>query len=142
MAKATYDDVNLILRLYELRREEKMRAAREWFITSFKPQTFQEFLEIAPPGSPQNAQYRMVTTYWEMVASFITSGVLNEELYFQSGGELLFCWARIMHLVPEMRQVFGNHVAGNLENAAGRYIQYMEGREPGWFDRFLARVRS
>ena len=79
---ATYDDVNLLLRLYELRRDDKMREAREWFAGVFKAKNMEEFMQQARPGSGPNAWYRMVTSYWEMVASFITAGVLNKELFF------------------------------------------------------------
>jgi hypothetical protein len=142
MEQPTYDDVNLILRLYELRREEKMRQAREWFAKSCKPKTFEEFQQLCPPGSDQNAYYRMVMSYWDMVASFITSRVLNEELFFQSGGELMFCWARTMHLIPQMRKLFGPRVAQNMEEVANRYIRYMEERDPGWFERLTTMVRA
>src|SRR5581483_3473763 len=57
----TFDDVNLILRLYEMRREERLRAARAWFIANFKPRTLQEFDALCPPGSDANASFRMVT---------------------------------------------------------------------------------
>ena len=82
MSKATYDDVNLILKLYELRREEKMRAARSWFAANFKCKSMAEFGQLCPPGSEANAMMRQVTSYWEMAASFVTAGVLNEELLF------------------------------------------------------------
>ena len=83
-ARATYDDVNLIMRLYETRRDDRMREAREWFRASFKVKSYEEFQALCPPGSESNASYRMVTTYWEMVASFLTSGVLNAELFYQT----------------------------------------------------------
>ena len=72
--RATYDDARLILSLYETRREERLRKARAWFAGSFKPRSLEDFSALCPPGSDENASYRMVTTYWEMVASFITSG--------------------------------------------------------------------
>ena len=75
--QVTYDDVNLVLRLYELRRETKMREARAWFTANFRPQTWAEALEKWPPGSPENAMYRQVVSYWEMCASFITSDERN-----------------------------------------------------------------
>ena len=74
---ATYDDVNLMIKLYELRREERMREARTWFATSFKAKTLEEFQALCPPGSDENASFRMLVTYWDMVGSFLTSGVLN-----------------------------------------------------------------
>jgi uncharacterized membrane protein YgcG len=69
----TYDDVNLILKLYELRREERMRKARAWF-AKYKASSIDEHLKHYPPGSEEDASFRMVTTYWEMVASFVTAG--------------------------------------------------------------------
>ena len=56
MAHATYDDVNLILRLYDMRREEKMRAARTWFVANFRPKTMAGFNHLCPPGSEENAR--------------------------------------------------------------------------------------
>ena len=79
---ATHEDVNTICRLYEMRREEKMRTARDWFAKSFKVKNMDEFSRLCPPGYDTNAYFRMVVTYWEMVASFIACGVLNEELFF------------------------------------------------------------
>ena len=88
-ARATYDHATLILQLYEMRREERMRKARARFVASFRPKTLDELAAVCPPGSDESASYRMVVTYWEMVASFITANVLDQELFFQSGRELL-----------------------------------------------------
>lgn len=82
MDKPTYDDVNLILKLYDLRREPRLREARRWFIAAFKAKTLQELNALCPPGSEENASYRQMTTHCEMVASFLTLGVLNPELYY------------------------------------------------------------
>src|SRR5271154_2860541 len=81
MAHATYDDVTLILRLYEMRREPTMRAARAWFSKSFKVKTLEEFDQLCPKGSETNAWARQVITYWDMVASFLNAGVLSDELF-------------------------------------------------------------
>ena len=143
VARATYDDVNLILRLYEMRREPRMRDARKWFIGSFKVQTFEEFQALCPPGSEANASYRMVTTYWEMVASFLTSGVLNNELFYQSGRELLFVWERVRDIVPAVREKFGHtRELKNLEEAATAYIGWWNHTAPGAYDAFSKRVRG
>jgi hypothetical protein len=140
---ATYDDVNLILRLYEMRREEKLRQARDWFAKSFKVKSMDEFNKLCPPSYDTNAYFRMVVTYWEMVASFITAGVLNEELFFQSGTELLFCWERIRDLVPEARvQSKNENLYNNLEKVANRLIQHLEKNSPGSPQAFSARVRG
>ena len=140
---ATYDDVNLILRLYELRREEKLRQARDWFGKSFKVRNMEEFNKLCPPSYDTNAYFRMVISYWEMVASFITAGVLNEELFFQSGMELLFCWERVRDMIPEARAVNKNENAyKNLETVANRLIQHLEKNSPGAYEAFSKRVRG
>src|ERR1019366_10675810 len=125
--QATYDDANLILRLYELRRDEKLRKAREWFATNFVASSEEDILRIAPPGSQENAYMRMVISYWEMVASFITSGVLNQDLFFQSGRELLFVWERIRDLLPAMREAYKDPTyLVNFEKVATAYIEYLK----------------
>ena len=115
--QATYDDANLILKLFELRREEKMRQARQWFATNFTPTSIEDAQKLIAPGTQENAYFRMVVSYWEMVASFVTSGVLNQELFFESGGELLFVWERVRELLPSFRAASKNPIAWkNLEN--------------------------
>jgi hypothetical protein len=100
--QATYDDANLCLRLFELRREETMRKARQWFGT-FSATSLEEVQKLAPPGSQENAYFRMVLSYWDMAASFVTAGVLNEELFLQTNGEILFVWEKFRGLVEEYR---------------------------------------
>lgn len=142
-ARATYDDVNLILRLYEMRREDRLREARKWFTGSFKVKTFEDFQTLCPPGSETNASYRMVTTYWEMVGSFLTSGVLNNELFYQSGRELLFVWERVRDIVPAARDAFKHpRELKNLEEAATAYIAWWNHTSPGAYDAFTKRVRG
>jgi hypothetical protein len=140
---ATYDDVNLILRLYDLRREEKFRKAREWFAWSFKVRTVDELNALCPPGSDENAYYRMVISYWEMVASFITSEVLKPDLFFQSGREMLFVWERIRDLVPQLRETSKDPASfRNLEKVALLYIQWMKNNSPDSYSAFSARVKG
>lgn len=140
-AKATYDDAGLILGLYESRREERLRKARAWFSASFKPKTTGDLAALCPPGSDENAYYRMVLTYWEMVASFLTSGVLNRELFYQSGRELLLVWVRIEGILPAVREQQKDPMYyANLEAAAHDYIEYLEARAPGSYKAFAARV--
>jgi hypothetical protein len=142
-ARATYDDVNLILRLYEQRREDRLREARKWFTASFKAKSFEDFQALCPPGSEANASYRMVVTYWEMVASFLTSGVLANELFYQSGRELLFVWERVRDILPKVREVNGNpRELKNLEDAASAYISWWNQTCPGAYEAFSKRVRG
>jgi hypothetical protein len=142
-AKPTHEDAKLILRLYEMRREERMREARRWFATSFKVKTIAEFQALCPPGSEANASFRMVVTYWDMAASFVTSGVLNQELFFQSGGELLFAWERLRDVLPHLREANGNPVQyRNLEIASRAFVEWWNKEAPGAYDAFSARIRG
>ena len=141
--KANYNDAKLILKLYDMRREPRLRDARKWFAASFKVKTFEEFTKLCPVGSEPNASYRMVVTYWEMVASFLTAGVLNLELFCQSGRELLFCWERVRDVLPAVRQSYGHsRELKNLELAAAAYIKWWNKAAPGAYDAFSKRVRG
>ena len=140
---ATYDDANLILKLYDMRREEKLRQARAWFTANFHCATMEEFNKICPAGSQENAYARQVITYWEMVASFIANGVLNEHLFFQSGMELLLVWERVKDFVPDMRKANKNPGAWkNLEMVANKFVQHLNSVDPETHAAFSARVRG
>ncbi len=76
-----------------------MRKARQWFAT-FSAKTP---ADMPPMGSQENAYLRMVTSYWDMAATFVTSGVLNEDLFLETNGELLFVWEKMKDLVPQVR---------------------------------------
>ncbi|WP_155121229.1 DUF4760 domain-containing protein [Bryobacter aggregatus] len=139
--QATHEDANLILRLYEIRREERMRTARDWYARSFRPKTMQEFGSIAPPGSSENTYMRQVTSYYEMVASFLTAGLLNKQLFFQSGAELLLCYLRLRPILPQLRESFVNPQAfANLEIMGEEYLAWYDQKQAGSKDAILARM--
>ncbi len=141
--QATYDDANLILRLFELRREEKLREARDWFALNFKFKDAEEMQQAAPPGSKENAYIRMVVGYWEMASSFVTAGVLNQELFFQSNGEMLFVWERLREFVPSMRAFMKNpHSFQNLEIVGNAYAKWMQSHGPEAYPAFQAMVKG
>jgi hypothetical protein len=102
---ATYEDARLILHLYELRREPRLREARDWFTGKFQPKSADDVRTIgAARATPENASYRMVTTYWDMAASFVARGILDSELFLESGGEMLVVWARLEPFIADLRQ--------------------------------------
>jgi hypothetical protein len=141
MGQATYDDVNLILRLYDMRREDKMRAARSWFVANFRPKTMAEFNHLCPPGSEQNAMVRQVTSYWDMVGSFIRSGVLNQDLFFQSNREMLLTWMRLQPVIEEIRAAFKDpSYMANLQAVGEAYIDFLSKIGPETYATFKARV--
>jgi len=105
--KPTTADAHLILELYDLRREAEMRKARAWWAGEFFPQSADDFMKVAwAMGTPENNWLRQVGGYWNIVASFVLTGVLNEELFLQPGfsGELFVIYAKVHPLVKELRQ--------------------------------------
>lgn len=140
-SRPTYDDANLILRLYEMRREERMREARAWFTANFRPKKWEELATLVPPGSHENASYRMVISYWDMVASFIVTGVLSRELFFQSGRELLLVHERLRHVLPGIREAYKDPAyLANLEQVGHEMAMHMQGLGPDAYQAFVKRV--
>ncbi|HKP73387.1 MAG TPA: hypothetical protein VJT82_10650 [Pyrinomonadaceae bacterium] len=95
------EDVNIILRLYELRREETMRKARDWFTTDFTPESTQDLLGVMV--GEHNAAYRMVTSYWDMAAAFVNHGAVDEQLFNDIHFEHIAVFARVQPFLAEFR---------------------------------------
>ena len=141
--KPTYDDANLILRLYEMRRDERMRQARAWFTAKCKGvKNYDELIKLAPGGSEENASIRMVTSYWDLVGSFMTSGVLNKELFFQSGRELLLVWERVRDYLPSMREAYKDpNYLTHLETIGNEFAAYFKKQDNDAYEAFLKRIK-
>ena len=122
--KPTAADAQLILQLYDLRREAEMRKARNWWAAEFFPQSADDFLKVSSAfGTQENNWLRQVGGYWGIVTSFVLSGVLNEELFLQPGfsGELFLIYAKIHPFVKELREKLNDPEAFlNLEKAVTR----------------------
>jgi hypothetical protein len=132
MGEVTHDQGNLLLRLYELRREPRMREAREWYFANYHPKSLEDMTTQAPPGSPGNASVRMVISYWEMAASMVNRGLIDEEFFFENTGEQWAVWERIKGLVPATRERSKNpHQYENLEKHVKRFEAWREKRAPG-----------
>lgn len=102
--KPTAADAQLILQLYDFRREAEMRKARNWWAGSFWPQNADEYTIIATNFSaPENAWLRQVLGYWDMAASLVLRGALNEDLFFDCGGEMWFAFSKVSPFLKEIR---------------------------------------
>jgi hypothetical protein len=142
-SQPSYDDVKLILKLYDMRREAKLRAARAWFSASFKVKSLAEYNTLCPSGSEPNAYARQVMTYWDMVGSFITSGVLNQELFFESGRELLFVWTRVQPMIAELRQSIQDpNFLKHLETVGKAFAAHFEKTNREAYQNWVARVQA
>ena len=138
----TYDDANLILKLYDLRREPRLREARRWIGSVPAFTSREQWLKSCPPGSEENASYRMVTTYWDMAASFVVNGIINRELFYRSNNmELLLVWQKVKGMVPELRAAAKNPFAlKNIEDAALPFIEYLNEHAPGFYETWTANM--
>lgn len=102
---ANASDGELILKLYELRTESEMRAARKWITVEFWPRTADEFFAVQDDfGGQQNCWLRQVVTYWEMAASMVLHGALSAELFVDCNSEPFFILAKLAPLLPEIHQ--------------------------------------
>jgi hypothetical protein len=117
----TAQDAQLIMQLYDLRREAEMRKARAWF-AGWWPNTAEEILKVVQGGGTQeNAWFRQVSGYWDMAASFVVRGALNEDLFIDSGGEMWFIFAKLQPFLKEVRQQMNSpHLYARIEKLATR----------------------
>jgi len=120
--KATAHDAQVVLQLYDLRREAEMRKARNWFTTEFWPQSADDVLKVVNAfPSQENAWLRQVGGYWDMAASLVVHGAVNEALFLQPGicGEMFFIFAKIHPYLKELREKMNNPEAfANIEKVA------------------------
>jgi hypothetical protein len=132
MGQVSHDQANLLLKLYDLRREAKLREARSWFMAEFHASSAEELLQKYPPNTTMNAQMRMVTGYWEMACGMVNRGLIDDEMFFESGAEFWFIFEKIRPIVPGLRAMFGNPNAfKQMEAAAGRLEQHWSRVAPG-----------
>jgi len=116
MSKET-ESADLIMRLYDLRREATMRDGRNWFMT-FMPETGQDIIQAMV--DPKTSGFcRMVVSYWDMASSFVNRGAIDREMFLESNGESLMVFAKIEPFVEEVRTALSNpNYAKNLEALA------------------------
>ncbi|HTB16808.1 MAG TPA: hypothetical protein VK708_01780 [Bryobacteraceae bacterium] len=107
------EEAGLILKLYELRREETMREARDWFFREFNPQTVADYSAVLM--GPHSGHLRMVVSYWDMAAAFVHRGAISLELFSDTNGEQVVVFAKIEPLLAEIRKSYGPGFAINLE---------------------------
>jgi hypothetical protein len=130
--KPTHEQAQLHLQVYDLRREARLRQARDWFQQKYHAETFDEAMRIAPMGTEQGTFVGMVIGYWEQACALLNYGLLHEDLFFETGGEFFVVWELLKPVVPEFRERFVDpNLLTNLEKAAQRYEAWSERRSPG-----------
>ena len=111
---SSYESATLIIRLYELRREPTMREARNWYARSFNPTSIDEVMQAV--SGPNSAQFRMVTSYWDMASAFVLHGAIDEAMFNDANGEQHVVYAKIEPFIGDYRAKMGNaSYLANLE---------------------------
>jgi hypothetical protein len=98
------EEADLILKLYDLRREDTMRDARNWFFT-FNPTGVQDFMDVML-HEKHSAYFRMVVSYWEMAATLVNHGAIDETLFNEANGEHVFVYSKIQPFIPQLKEAF------------------------------------
>ena len=130
--KPTQEQAQLHLQVYDLRREARLRQARDWFQQNYYPETLEEAMRIAPMGTETGTYVGMVMGYWEQACALLNYGLLHEGLFFETSGEFFGVWELLKPVVPQFREQFKDpNMLANLEQAAKRYEEWQERRAPG-----------
>jgi hypothetical protein len=130
--KPTHEQAQLHLQVYDMRREARLRQARDWFFKNYFVDSIDDAMRIAAPGTEGGTFAMMVFGYWEQACALLNYGLLHEDLFFETSGEFFGVWELVKPAVPGGRERFVNqHFLAHLEKAAQRYETWMEARSPG-----------
>jgi hypothetical protein len=135
--QADHHDAELVLRLYDLRREQVMRESRGAINGQFWPRTYDDLLAVTKPDHHLNTPYRQVGSYWEMVYGMVRHGIVHPDYFLESNGEGLYVYAKVAPYIEMLRRDASPTAFRNAEYVA---TQTATGRR--LFDMFTARVRK
>jgi hypothetical protein len=118
-SQATSADAQLILQLYDLRREAEMRKARSWFAATFSPTSVDDIIKLIGSPAQESAWFRQVLGYWEMATALVSHGTINEDLFFDASGEMWFMLGKIYPFLQEYRDKMKSpNLLKNIEDLA------------------------
>lgn len=100
------NDVIAILKLYELRRDPEMRAARQWYFSQFAPRSAMDIVALYRGGERASANFRMVVSYWDTAASLVLNDGIDRKMFLDANSEHIFVYAKIADFLPDVRQIF------------------------------------
>jgi len=130
--KPTHEQAQLQLQLFEERREQRLREARDWFFKNYFADTYEESMRIAPPGTEGGTYVMMVFGYWEQTCAMLNYGLLHEDLFFETTGEFFAVWERVRGFIQQGRDSWKNQTfLAHIEKAANRFEAWNESRNPG-----------
>lgn len=144
--KPTHEQAQLHLQVYDLRREPRLRQARDWFFKNYQVNSMEDVMRIAPPGTEAGAFAGMVISYWEQACALLNYGLLHEDLFFETTGEFFVVWEQVKPVVPEFRKLMAEPgLLAHLERTVQRYEAWAEQRSPGHvaaMRQFLQQMRA
>ena len=130
--KPTHEQAQLHLQIYEMRREPRLRQARDWFFKNYFADNLDDAMRIAPPGTEAGTFAMMVFSYWDQACALLNYGLLHEDLFFETSGEFYGVWERVKPGIQQGRERFANKLfLAHVEKAAKRYEDWIETRSPG-----------
>jgi hypothetical protein len=142
----THEQAQLHLQVYEMRREAKLRQARDWYFKNYFVESFDDSMRIATPGTENGALAMMVLSYWEQACALLNYGLLHEDLFFETSGEFFGVWELVKPTIVQGREKFANkQFLAHMEKAAQRYETWIERRSPGHLAamrQFMKQMRS
>ncbi len=98
------ESADLILKLYDLRREATMRKARDWMF-GFNPTSVEEYMQKMM--DPEVGGYlRMVVSYWDMAATLVNEGAIDADMFDKTNGEHVLVFAKIQPLLADLRAMW------------------------------------
>jgi hypothetical protein len=119
--KAGAKDAQILIQLYDLRREPVLRQARKFMALEFWPQNYDEFRAVFMDlSSERNSWARQCLTYWDMAAAMVLQGALNEDLFYAANSEPYFLFAKFGQYLPQLRKNYTSEFLVNLEALANR----------------------
>jgi hypothetical protein len=147
--KPTAADADIVMKLYDLRREAEMRKARNWYANA----DFSSWEAVQKVmmgwGTPENAWLRQNLTYWENAASLVLRGVVNQDLFFDWNGEILFTFVKIKPYLKQIRGASGNdefmektEKLFNSTSALKKRVVWMEAQFKKWGEMMKARAAA
>jgi len=142
----THEQAQLHLQVYEMRREAKLRQARDWYFKNYFVESFDDSMRVATPGTENGALVMMVLSYWEQACALLNYGLLHEDLFFETSGEFFGVWELVKPTIAQGREKFANkQFLAHMEKAAQRYEAWIERRSPGHLAamrQFMKQMRS
>lgn len=140
--KPNHADAELLLRLYEIRRDPELRRARQWFLTEFTLQSWDEIHARYLSHTDEDRWFRMTISYWEMVATLVVRGVLHDELFFEHTGEDVVTWERCKPWIEGARAAIRPTYLHNFQKVVEQHLAFRARLNAAALKKSAARPRA